>query len=76
MFNALSRKWSFLAQHVIIAGVSYGMGVYLIMYWVVMPLSRLQPMAFSGFRTAIAVVTHIFCVGLPISLITNRYSRS
>lgn len=50
--------------------------VYLVMYWMVMPLSRWQPMPFSGLRIAIAIVTHVFCAGLPIPLITSRYSRS
>lgn len=76
VFYMLSRKWNFLTQHAIVAGVSYGIGVYVVMYGVAMPLSRLQRMPFSGLRTSIAIVTHIFCVGLPISLITSRYSRS
>jgi hypothetical protein len=76
IFYVISRKWGFLTQHPIVAGVSYGIGVYLVMYWMVMPLSRLQMLPFSGLRTAIAIVTHIFCVGLPISLITSRCSRS
>jgi hypothetical protein len=75
VFYLISRKWRFVREHVVIAGASYGIGVYLFMYWMVMPLSRLHQMPLSGFRTAIAIVTHIFCVGLPISSITSRYSR-
>jgi hypothetical protein len=74
VFYLVSRKWKFLGQHATFSGVSYGIAVYFVMYWMVMPLSRLHPEPFSSARTALAIVTHIFCVGLPISLTTRRYS--
>jgi hypothetical protein len=45
------------------------------MYWVVVPLSLLHRGSFSPFNTVVAMITHIFCIGLPISLITRRFSR-
>jgi hypothetical protein len=45
------------------------------MYWVVMPLSRLRRGPVTLQYTAIAIVTHIICVGLPISLVTHRFSK-
>jgi hypothetical protein len=39
-----------------------------------MPLSRIEPRPFSMVRTLIAIVTHMFCVGLPISLTVRRYT--
>jgi hypothetical protein len=54
--------------------VLYGIAVYLVMYWVVMPLSN-----FHGTKTVtssiVAIITHIVCVGLPISLVIHRLSR-
>ena len=56
-------------------GLLYGVAVYLFMNFVVLPLSRIpqRPMTVSGF--IIGLLTIMFCVGLPISLIMRRYSR-
>jgi hypothetical protein len=74
-FYAASRRLPALVNHPWIAGVAYGLVVYGVMYWIVTPLSRLprRPGTLTG--TAIAVVTHLVCVGLPISLVVHRFSR-
>ncbi len=74
VFYAASRKLSFMTQRPIIAGVLYGVAVYLFMYWVVVPLSVGRG-PFSWSSTIIAIITHMVCVGLPISLMVSRYSR-
>jgi magnesium-transporting ATPase (P-type) len=74
VFYFASRKLNFMTRRPVLSGMAFGVSVYLVMYYVVMPLSRLQPMPFSFSRTLIAIVTHMFCVGLPISLIVRRYS--
>jgi hypothetical protein len=75
VFYAASRKISFMLRQPVLAGIIYGVLVYGFMYWVVVPLSMLHrgPVTLSG--TVIAVVTHMICVGLPISLIISRFSR-
>src|ERR1700683_314316 len=74
VFFVTSRKISFMIESPVLAGILYGIAVYLVMYWVVMPLSN-----FHGTKTVtssiIAVITHIICVGLPISLVIHRFSR-
>jgi uncharacterized membrane protein YagU involved in acid resistance len=73
VFYAASRKLKFLSQHVLAAGALYGVAVYTFMYWVVMPLSNVRRGPFSLELTVIAVITHIFCVGLPIALAVRKY---
>jgi hypothetical protein len=46
----------------------------LFMYWIVMPLSNLHRRPFSASAAVVAILTHIVCVGLPISLVVRRYS--
>jgi hypothetical protein len=75
VFYFASRRLRYLTQHPIISGVLYGVGVYLVMYWIVMPLSRYHHRPFTLSSTTIAIVTHIICVGLPIALITRHYTR-
>ena len=72
VFYAISRRIGFLTEQAVLSGVLYGVAVYLFMYWVVMPLSRLPRRPFSWTPTVIAVVTHIVCVGLPIALVIRR----
>jgi hypothetical protein len=74
VFYGASRKLMVLTRRPVLSGVLYGVVVYLFMYWAVMPVSAYQKPSFSISATIIAVVTHIVCVGLPISLVVRRYS--
>ena len=74
VFYGASRKLLFLRRRPVLSGVLYGIAVYVFMYWVVLPLSAYHKPPFSISATIIAIMTHIVCVGLPISLIVDRYS--
>jgi hypothetical protein len=75
VFYVASRKIPALLGHPWLAGAGYALVVYGFMYWVVIPLDHLRskPVTLSG--TVIAIVTHIICVGLPISLVIHRFAR-
>jgi len=75
VFFAASRRLPVLTRRPFLFGALYGVGVYLVMYRIVMPLSRVHRSPFSWSATAIAVATHIVCVGIPIALVIAR-SRS
>lgn len=74
VFYLASRKLQFLTDRAILSGIAYGVAVYIVMYWIVIPLSRIQPMPFSLSQTILAIAVHIVCVGLPISLNIRRYA--
>ena len=74
-FYAASRKIPALIKHPWFAGVGYALVVYGFMYWIVMPLSRLHRHPVTLSYSLTAIVTHIVCVGLPISLVVHRFSR-
>lgn len=76
VFYLASRKIKFLTAQPIISGTLYGVAVYLLMYYVVVPLSA-APFQMPHTPGAIArdVFIHIICVGLPIALAVRRYSR-
>src|SRR5215469_2706453 len=74
IFYLASRKIEFLAIHPVVSGVLYGIGVYIVMYWFVLPA------AFPTFRhrlwnELLAVAIHISLIGLPCALIVRRYSE-
>jgi hypothetical protein len=75
VFYFASRKLAFLTQHPFLSGPLYGVAVYLVMYWIVMPLSRYRHRPFTLTSTTIAIVTHIICVGLPIALVISHFAR-
>ena len=74
VFYAASRKLPIMIRRPILSGVLYGVAVYVVMYWIVVPLSRFHP-GHSLKTSIIAIVTHMICVGLPISLVVRRCSR-
>ncbi len=74
VFYLASREIEFLTIHPVASGVLYGILVYIVMYWCVLP------MAFPTFRHRVwnellAVAIHISLIGLPCALIVRRYSR-
>ncbi len=73
VFYIASRRLPTLTQRPFLWGPLYGVAVYTVMYWVVMPLSRFHRGAFSLTNTVIAILTHIVCVGLPIALVVRGY---
>jgi len=75
VFYVVSRHWKFVTHRPVISGIVYGVCVYTVMYWMVIPLSHYHPEAFSLFNTSVAVATHIVCVGLPISLVVSRFAK-
>ncbi len=71
---AANLRW--LTSRPVLAGAIYGIGVYVVMNWVVIPLSRIGPRPFppaSVFVTGILV--HMFLIGTPIALGARRAMR-
>ena len=76
VYFAASRKIKFLTNQALISGVFYGIAVYLLMYFIVVPLSAFPfPMPLNLQTVIINVLIHIFCVGLPIAFCIRRFAR-
>jgi hypothetical protein len=75
VFYLASRFIPALIRRPIPGGVIYGLVIYVVMYWIVVPLSRIgsKPHSFSNDATAILI--HILLIGLPIALIMHHFSR-
>ena len=75
VFYFASRTLKFMVQRPIAAGLLYGVAVYVVMNFVVLPLSAVPRGAappLSG--RIIGVLVIMFCVGLPVALIVRRFS--
>jgi len=78
VFYLASTLLPILKRQAIIFGVLFGIAVFFFMQYVVLPLSRASAGSFSisDFNDQLQLLVHIICVGLPISLLVKRYSRS
>lgn len=71
-----SRKLHFMIRRAVIAGMLYGVAVYLFMQFVVIPLSQIGPRPVNIGVFIINAFEHMLLVGLPISLSVRHFSLS
>ncbi|MGE0131557.1 MAG: hypothetical protein AB7U82_26040 [Blastocatellales bacterium] len=74
IYYGASIRFPTLIRRAVICGMSYGVMVYFVMSYVVLPLSAVRQGAFSLRGLLTGVLVHAFCVGLPIALIARRSS--
>jgi hypothetical protein len=72
VYFLLSSKWSFPIKRPVVCGLIYGVLAYLVMNYVVIPLSAARHGAFHLSYFLIEIVGHAVLVGLPIALIARR----
>lgn len=77
VYYLASRQLRFLVNHPIICGPLYGIGVYLFMNFVVLPLSAIGSRGTIPPLPALigGLLIHMFGIGLVIALVVRRYSR-
>jgi hypothetical protein len=74
VYWAASRRLKFLARDPVQWGPLYGVIVYLVMSYVVVPLSAYHPNPPTTAWVIADLFSHLFFVGLPIALVVKRYS--
>jgi len=65
-----SRKLALLNRHPVLTGAIYGVGVYLFMNFVVLPLAGMAPKF-----TTFSVVNQLFCHIVLIGIVTGLFAR-
>lgn len=76
IYYAVSRQFSSLIRRTVLFGTVYGIAVYFVMGYVVTPLSAAAGLPFSVSSLIVGLLIHVFCVGLPIALITRRFAAN
>jgi uncharacterized membrane protein YagU involved in acid resistance len=72
IYVGASRYITALNQYPVPSGLLYGVGVHLVMTFIVLPLTALKrPFSMGFFLIQLAI--HAFCVGLPIALVTHHF---
>lgn len=78
VYYIASRWLPVLTRHAVICGIVYGIGVYIFMNYVVIPLSNAaRPKTFNLLWVSCSVIVHAFLIGLPAALFvrTARQER-
>lgn len=75
VYCAASRKLDFLKPHFVVCGMFYGIGLFLVMNLVVLPLSGLHAAGPYQLRGLVqGLLVHMIFIGLPIGLCLYRFS--
>jgi ABC-type amino acid transport system permease subunit len=62
-----------LLRHPILAGLGYGLLLWLVMYWIVLPQRFGMPLPSTLWAVANQLFSHCILVGTPIALVAKRY---
>lgn len=74
IFVMAARAAPGLLRHPVPIGLAYGVIIYLVMHWVVLPFRWPTELpSRSPLDVAIALIFHVWLVGVPIALITAHY---
>jgi hypothetical protein len=76
VYYAASRKLRVLVQRPVICGLLYGVAIFLVMNWIVIPLSAAPfkiPFTFAVLWRGF--LSHAVLIGLPIALVVRRYGK-
>jgi uncharacterized membrane protein YagU involved in acid resistance len=65
-------KVKILKSHTITAGLAFGLGIWLFMNFLIIPLTKIQPAPFDAMAALISAAWHMVLVGLPIALIVKK----
>ena len=76
VFYLASRKVRFLVDQPILSGLLYGIVVYVVMNFIVVPLSLVRRGSPTLSSRLIQMSILMVCIGLPIALIVRRFSKA
>lgn len=71
-YYLVARRWQPLAERPVMLGALYGVLLYGIMNFLVVPLSAAGPGSKNPLWIGLSVTVHAFLIGVPIALCTRR----
>lgn len=76
VYYLASRKLRILITQAVVCGILFGVCVYLVMNWMVLPLSNISfKMAYPWPVLIGGLLIHMFGIGLPIALVVRKFSK-
>ncbi|MEP6617365.1 MAG: hypothetical protein ABJA57_12330 [Ginsengibacter sp.] len=74
-FFWISSRLKFILKNFILAGIIYGIFIWVVMNLVVVPLSNVPPRPFDVVNAIINMLILIICIGLPLSFMAGRIDK-
>jgi uncharacterized membrane protein YagU involved in acid resistance len=75
-YYLVARRWPLLRERPLLCGAGYGLLLYGIMNYVVLPLSAAGPGSRDPLWIALSIAVHAFLIGVPIAVFTRRALRA
>jgi hypothetical protein len=76
VYYLVARRWAVLWQRPLLCGAAYGLLLYAIMNYVVVPLSAAGAGSKDPLWIGLTIAVHALLIGVPIALFTRRARRS
>jgi hypothetical protein len=73
LFVTASLRFPILRHRAVIVGVLFGLCIYVVMHFVVLPLSNAGPGQPKGIQLVEELMGHMLVIGLPIALWTRKF---
>ncbi|MFM9839916.1 MAG: hypothetical protein ACKVOQ_16740 [Cyclobacteriaceae bacterium] len=73
IFYVAFPKLTILQSNKFFVGMAYGIFIWLIMNFVVIPLSLIGLRPFNLVSASIQIIIHLFVIGVPISYLTHKF---
>ena len=73
LYLTASRYAAILIRHAVACGLLYGAAIYVVMHFVVVPLSAAPPFKPTAGAVFAELGSHLFLVGLSIALVVRRH---
>jgi hypothetical protein len=71
-YYIVARRWSLLVRRPVLCGVVYGVVLYAVINFIVIPLSAAPHGTKISLWVVLSVAVHMFLIGLPIALLSGR----
>ena len=72
VYYLAARRWPPLWQRPVTCGAIYGLVVYIVMNYVVVPLSRAGPGSKDPLWITLTIAVHVLLIGIPIAIFARR----
>jgi hypothetical protein len=76
VYFGITRVIPAVLRHPVSSGVAFGLGVFLTMHLVVLPIAGFPGGLPAGWRLVNSLMIHAFGVGLPIAWLASRSARA
>jgi uncharacterized membrane protein YagU involved in acid resistance len=75
-YYLVARRWPLLWRRPVPCGAAYGLILYGVMNYIVVPLSAAGPGSKDPLWIALSIAVHVLLIGIPIALFARRAHRA